>query len=184
MRSSLYVLQSSPLGTFGVVWQDAESPLVQRVFLPAERALVERLVRSAFRDARPGSCPEMAELGRRIRGFLQGDAIVLDLDQCAFDRCSEFQQGVLRAEAQVPRSCVTTYGRIAHQLGIPGGARAVGGALARNPFPLIVPCHRAVRADGQLGGFQGGTEMKRALLELEGVEFSAAGGVLMRRVHY
>jgi methylated-DNA-[protein]-cysteine S-methyltransferase len=53
-------------------------------------------------------------------------------------------------------------------LGKPGGARAVGGALVHNPFPIIVPCHRAVRSNGQLGGFQGGQKMKRALLEFKG----------------
>jgi alkylated DNA nucleotide flippase Atl1 len=57
------------------------------------------------------------------------------------------------------------------------GVRAVGTALARNPFPLVVPCHRAVRSDRTLGGFQGGLEMKRALLEMEGVEFDSKNRV-------
>jgi methylated-DNA-[protein]-cysteine S-methyltransferase len=56
--------------------------------------------------------------------------------------------------------------------------------LARNPFPIIIPCHRAIRSDGRLGGFQGGPAMKRALLELEGVEISAAGRVLAERFYY
>jgi methylated-DNA-[protein]-cysteine S-methyltransferase len=60
---------------------------------------------------------------------------------------------------------VSTYQRIAGHLGSPQAARAVGTTLAHNPFPIIVPCHRAIRTDGTLGGFQGGMEMKRALLE-------------------
>jgi len=79
---------------------------------------------------------------------------------------------------------VSTYGRIANHLGIPGGARAVGQALARNPFPIIIPCHRAIGAGGDLGGFQGGAAMKRALLELEGVELSSSGRVETDRYYH
>ena len=79
---------------------------------------------------------------------------------------------------------MSTYGRIARSLGMPNAARAVGTALSRNPFPIIIPCHRAIRSNGELGGFRGGLEMKRALLELEGVEFSATGKVLTGRFYY
>ncbi|MCK4234435.1 MGMT family protein [candidate division WOR-3 bacterium] len=82
-----------------------------------------------------------------------------------------FQQKVLRAEHGIPRGSVSTYQRIAMYLGNPKGARAVGNALANNPFPIIIPCHRAIRSDGTLGGYQGGLEMKRVLLEMEGIDF-------------
>ena len=71
------------------------------------------------------------------------------------DSCSRFQQHVLLEESRIPRGKVSTYGRIASRLGIPKGARAVGRALGTNRFPLVVPCHRAVRSDGAVGGFQG-----------------------------
>ena len=100
------------------------------------------------------------------------------------ERCPPFQRQVLLAESGIPRGWVSTYGRIANHIGVPKGARAVGNALARNPFPLIIPCHRAVRADGSLGGFQGGPEMKRALLEMEGVEFLPTGRVSPARIYY
>jgi methylated-DNA-[protein]-cysteine S-methyltransferase len=73
-----------------------------------------------------------------------------------------------------------TYGRLADLLGHSGAARTVGTALARNPFPLVIPCHRVVRSDGELGDFGGGTGMKQALLEMEGVEFAADGKVSSR----
>jgi methylated-DNA-[protein]-cysteine S-methyltransferase len=79
---------------------------------------------------------------------------------------------------------VSTYKRIAGHLGIPNGARVIGNALARNPFPIIIPCHRAVRTDGSLGGYQGGVKMKRTLLEMEDVEFSDKGKVIMTKVYY
>ena len=116
--------------------------------------------------------------------FLEGEAVHFDLAILALEWCSDFQTRVLMAEHKIPRGCVSTYGTIARHLGVPRGARAVGGALARNPFPIIIPCHRAIRSDGRLGGFQGGPDMKRALLEFEGMEFSATGKVLTKRFCY
>jgi len=97
----------------------------------------------------------------------------------ALERCTDFQRRVILTEYSIPRGRVSTYGRIARALGVMGGARAVGSALARNPFPLVIPCHRAVRSDGAMSGYQGGAPMKRALLEMEGVEVSPAGRVLV-----
>ena len=81
----------------------------------------------------------------------------------------------------VPAGRVVAYGTLAAWAGSPGAARAVGGAMRRNPLPLLIPCHRVVAADGRLGGFQGGAEgalaRKRALLEEEGVPFAGPARV-------
>lgn len=79
-----------------------------------------------------------------------------------------FQQEVLRELALVPYAETATYGALAAKIGRPRAARAVGGALNRNPVPIIVPCHRIVGSTGSLVGYAGGLERKRALLELEG----------------
>jgi len=185
MTSSFYMLSPSTFGTLGLVWQEAEKgPSVQRVFLPSVRTPVEGVVQATFAGARPSSCPPIVELGERIQHFLAGEAVDFELEHIAMERCSEFQARVLVAEHHIPRGWVSTYGRIARRLGVSGGARAVGRALARNPFPIIIPCHRAIRSNGELGGYQGGLEMKRALLEFEGVELTQRGRVVMRRVYY
>jgi len=182
---SFFTLLPSAFGTLGIAWQETDKgPKVRRVFLPNETTAMEDFVQMTFAGASPLSCPAIAELGERIQCFLEGEAVDFELGMIALERCSEFQQRVLVAEYGIPRGWVSTYGRIARHLGIPGGARAVGRALARNPFPIIIPCHRAIRANGELGGFQGGQSMKRALLELEGIEFSPSGKVLTNRVHY
>ncbi len=80
-----------------------------------------------------------------------------------------FGRRVLEATAQVPFGSVTTYTRVATEAGSPRGARAAGNALGANPIPIIVPCHRVLHADGKLGGYTGGLERKRRLLEIEGV---------------
>ncbi|WP_287906001.1 methylated-DNA--[protein]-cysteine S-methyltransferase [Chloroflexus sp.] len=81
-----------------------------------------------------------------------------------------FQQRVWRALQAIPRGSTRTYGQLARDLGLPiTAARAVGRACATNPLAIVVPCHRALGADGKLHGFRWGIERKRALLALEGV---------------
>jgi methylated-DNA-[protein]-cysteine S-methyltransferase len=144
----------------------------------------EKVVQTLFIGARPLLCPEIAALGERITRFLEGEAVAFPLDMLALETCHPFQRRVLAAEYQIPRGWVSTYGRIANSLRAPGAARAVGNALARNPFPIFIPCHRAIQSNGGLGGFQGGVRLKRALLELEGVEFSPTGQVTTDRIYY
>jgi methylated-DNA-[protein]-cysteine S-methyltransferase len=80
-----------------------------------------------------------------------------------------FNLGVLRATADIPYGEVASYGEVAAAAGSPRAARAAGNALAGNPIPIVVPCHRVLHADGGLGGYTGGLEIKRYLLDLEGV---------------
>jgi methylated-DNA-[protein]-cysteine S-methyltransferase len=82
-----------------------------------------------------------------------------------------FQQLVLQELARVPYGHVATYGGLAARIGKPKAARAVGGALNRNPIPIVLPCHRVVGANGSLVGYAGGLDRKRALLGLEGATF-------------
>jgi len=79
-----------------------------------------------------------------------------------------FARGVLAATADVPYGRVTTYGEMAAAAGSPRAARAAGNALGSNPIPIVVPCHRVLHAGGGLGGYAGGLDRKRYLLELEG----------------
>jgi O-6-methylguanine DNA methyltransferase len=87
---------------------------------------------------------------------------------------SEFAARVYALASEVPRGKVTTYGEIASKMGRPGASRAVGAALRANPTPVVVPCHRVVKRDGELGGYGGpkGTGRKAELLRAEGVEVS------------
>ncbi|WP_297851431.1 methylated-DNA--[protein]-cysteine S-methyltransferase [uncultured Corynebacterium sp.] len=83
---------------------------------------------------------------------------------------TDFRADVLRELACVPFGETTSYGELASRVGNAKAVRAVGGACANNPLPLLIPCHRVLRADGALGGYRGGTEAKRFLLELEGFD--------------
>ena len=81
-----------------------------------------------------------------------------------------FRRRVYAATRSIPPGTTATYGQIARTIGLPDGARDVGAALSRNPFPIVVPCHRVVAANGALTGFSvaGGLATKRRMLELEG----------------
>jgi methylated-DNA-[protein]-cysteine S-methyltransferase len=88
----------------------------------------------------------------------------------AIDRrlLSAFAREVMAGAARVPFGRTTTYGELAERIGHPRAARAVGTALGSNPIPVVLPCHRVLRAGGKLGGYAGGLDRKTTLLELEG----------------
>ena len=79
-----------------------------------------------------------------------------------------FETRVWRVLKEIPRGTVRSYGWTAGRAGSPGGARAAGGACAKNPIPIIIPCHRVICSDGSIGGYTGGVDIKRELLRLEG----------------
>ncbi|MCW3020625.1 MAG: methylated-DNA--[protein]-cysteine S-methyltransferase, partial [Solirubrobacterales bacterium] len=78
-----------------------------------------------------------------------------------------FGRRVLRATSAIPYGGVLSYGEVAAEAGSPRGSRAAGNALGSNPIPIVIPCHRVLRTGGALGGYGGGLDRKRYLLELE-----------------
>lgn len=92
---------------------------------------------------------------------------------------TDFQRAVLEAASSIPTGEVRPYSWIAARIGRPAAVRAVGSALGQNPVPVIVACHRVVRADGQLGQYRFGTAMKARLLKAEGLDLQPYPGVLV-----
>jgi methylated-DNA-[protein]-cysteine S-methyltransferase len=103
---------------------------------------------------------------QQLDEYFAGHRTVFDLPLRA-NRGSGFFRAVWGALQRVPFGCTTTYSAIARELGAPGAARAVGLANARNPFSIVVPCHRVLGTDHALRGYAGGIEAKRALLDHE-----------------
>ncbi len=172
----IYYLIPSTIGEVGLV-RRTEGRSLQRIFLPRNGASMRELIVKAF----PCAVPDTGagdEVCMKLRAFLVGTKVQFFLDDLDFAGIGGFTRRVLMADHAIPRGRVMTYGGLAERLGVPGGGRAVGNVMARNPFPLIIPCHRVVGSDGNLHGFGGGLPMKRALLAMEGVAFDGRGRVL------
>lgn len=137
-----------------------------RLTLPqpaADKALV------LISDLLPKSSADTAsfrDLIFRIGRYFEGEKVEFP-DELDLRSSTGFQRDVWRLTSAIPCGETRTYMWIAEELGRPGSVRAVGQALARNPLPIIIPCHRVVGSNGAIGGFSGGLEMKKRLLALE-----------------
>lgn len=115
------------------------------------------------------------EFARQILTVFTGDSPV-HLPVC-LEALTPFQQRVLHKTAEIPRGQVRSYGWIAKAIGHPNAQRAVGTALAHNPLPFVIPCHRVIRSDGRLGAYAGGgTSVKARLLSLENIRVTQISG--------
>lgn len=180
LGSFYYRTKKTVLGQITIIWEAAPSFKVKRILLPSYSGYLN----VKYPEITPSTTKVVEDLAEDISGFLEGEDRYFDIGILDLDSCSMFQRKVLHAEYRIPRGWVSTYGRIAKHIGSTDAARAVGRALATNPFPLVIPCHRAVRSNGELGGYQGGEEMKKRLLKMEGIRFTVSGRVLLDKVCY
>lgn len=104
---------------------------------------------------------------RQLQEYFRGHRESFDVD-VEPDTASEFDRTVWRMLRAVPSGKTITYAELARRSGHPGSARAVGGAMARNPIPIVIPCHRVIGTEGSITGFGLGLWRKRWLLDLEG----------------
>ena len=110
-------------------------------------------------------------LQEQIIAYFEGDCVKFSRDiPLILDGFSSFGTSVLKACREIEIGQKITYGQLAKKAGTPNASRAVGSVLAKNPLPLIIPCHRIIRCDGKMGGFSapGGITTKKKMLELEG----------------
>jgi len=168
MTSSFCVFETA-IGVGGIAWGDAGITGVQ---LPeADAGRVRGRLRRRFGDAVEAEPPAVVrEAIVRIQALLRGEHAELSGVRLDMDRVPAFAQRVYEVARTIPAGETLTYGQIAARLGEPPQmARDVGQALARNPYPIVVPCHRVLAAGGKLGGFsaRGGAVTKRRLLSVE-----------------
>ena len=131
---------------------------------PSSQAALKLLgERATYADWSPNLFNGLIE---RFRVYFNGGQLAFP-DELDLEGATPFQRRVWEITRLIPYGDTRSYIWVAEQIGKPGAARAVGQALARNPLPIIIPCHRVVNADGRLGGFSGGLEMKIQLLKLE-----------------
>jgi methylated-DNA-[protein]-cysteine S-methyltransferase len=175
MTASGFALFDTAIGRCGIAWGEHGVTGVQ---LP-EAGETETRARMLHRFPAAGETappPEVEKAVERIVALLRGEAgdlleVTLDMDQVP-----AFHRRVYEVARAIPPGKTLSYGDIAARLGAPGAARAVGQALGRNPFPIVVPCHRVLAAGGKIGGFsaQGGVATKRRMLALEGAQLDGS----------
>ena len=165
-----YHLFDTVLGTCAIAWSEAG---LTRVQLP-DATVAQTEARMRRGGAEPAQMPLpafAADAVDALRRYLAGTADALETLRLDESIVTVFNASIYRALRAVPRGTTVTYGDLARRVGQPGAARAVGMAMGRNPWPVIVPCHRVLASGGKMGGFSapGGTATKERLLALEGV---------------
>jgi len=179
MKNTSCISMVTPVGEIRIVWtQKGNVQRVHRILLPEGGQEGSRPPDQTFSENAGQPHEDMDLLCLKIQEFLEGGAVEYSLKRMDMSVCSVFQRQVYMQARRIPRGRVMSYGHLAESIGIPKGARAVGMALSRNPFPLVIPCHRVIRATGGLGGFEGGLKLKKTLLEMEGITFDPKGRVL------
>jgi methylated-DNA-[protein]-cysteine S-methyltransferase len=163
-----FALFDTEVGCCGVAWSARGIAGVQ---LPegSDLAMRARMLRR-FPGARETTPPaEVRQAIEAMGALLRGESSELRSFPLDLDGIAPFEQRVYEVARTIPPGTTLSYGEIARRLGAPGAARDVGQALGRNPFPIVVPCHRVVAAGGKLGGFsaRGGATTKRRLLSVE-----------------
>lgn len=160
-----YARFETVLGPVYVAWNRNGVSAAARMASAA--AFEEWFRKDVGRSLMSASAP--ADLAEKIQDELNGKRRL----RFDFRGLTRFEEAVLRKTLEIPRGQIRPYGWIAREIGHPAAVRAVGTALANNPIPYFIPCHRVVRTDGHIGNYGGGgPEAKRAILTMEGVQLN------------
>lgn len=152
--------------SLGAVLVAATARGICAILLGDEAGALVRDLQERFPQAElMGAEPDFERTVAQVLAFVEAPRLGLDLPLDV--RGTAFQRRVWEALRAIPAGATVSYGELAQQLGMPGGARAVAGACAANPVAVAIPCHRVVRLDGALSGYRWGIERKRTLLDSE-----------------
>jgi len=149
----------TPVGVIALI---GTATLLERVYLPGENA-IEKLTPALGDDE---DFPALREARIWLKAYFAGSKEIWRMG--SLPGLSPFTQRVYSSLLQVPAGKTVSYGELAALAGSPKGARAVGAAMAKNPLPIFIPCHRVIGSDGGLCGFGGGLPLKKRLLSFEG----------------
>jgi methylated-DNA-[protein]-cysteine S-methyltransferase len=166
-----YLIFETAGGFCGIAWNDVG---ITRFQLPARSAeATERHLLRKLQGAEPGMpTPQVLEVVAAAKRYFDGEEVDFSDVRLDLDGQDGFFKQIYDVAREVGWGHTTTYGTLAKELGVgPEAARDVGQAMANNPVPLIIPCHRVLAAGGKVGGFSapGGSVAKMRMLELEGV---------------
>lgn len=156
-----------PSALCNVVFLAMDGKLFELGLLEKEEASIKKMILSRFPNATADDL-QFKRLRVLLERYFRGEKVEFDVE-IILPFCSAFTQNVLLETRKIPYGETRSYGWLARRLGYKNAARAIGQALKRNPIPIVIPCHRIIGKDGQIGGFSSGTHIKRRLLEIEGI---------------
>ena len=161
-----YLIFTTPLGHMAVIYRVTPFAVI-KILLPGQNK--EDLVKAVKAFGRQGSGfhNNAFTVKESIINYFKGKPIKPPWVWLKIDSLTKLQQSVLASTADIPYGELRSYKDIAIAVGHPRAYRFVGTAIANNPFPILIPCHRVIRSDGSFGRFGGGSELKRKLIELE-----------------
>ncbi|HXJ32893.1 MAG TPA: methylated-DNA--[protein]-cysteine S-methyltransferase [Candidatus Eisenbacteria bacterium] len=167
-----FLVFDTAIGPTGLAWNDAGISAIQLPEATPAKTRARLATRSpdADREATAGATPPwVTDAIGRMRAHLEGRPQDLSPVRLDFEHVTPFTARVYQALRRVPAGETVSYGDLARKVGAPGAARAIGRAMATNPFPIVVPCHRVLAAGGKAGGFSafGGLVTKDRLLSIE-----------------
>ena len=161
-----HLIFSTRFGHLAVIY--GQRPFaIKKIFLPrADRKNLVKVV-EADECSVPGSHKKVVLIKESIIDYFKGKPIQPVWEWMDLRGLTMLQTSVLTATADIPYGELKSYKEIAVAIGRPRAYRFVGSTLAKNPFPILIPCHRVIRSDASFGQFRGGADLKRKLIEME-----------------
>ncbi|MBM3548711.1 MAG: methylated-DNA--[protein]-cysteine S-methyltransferase [Alphaproteobacteria bacterium] len=173
MTTTGFALFDTEIGACAIIWADGGIIGMQLPERRDEQARA-RLAKRYPGASEAGPPPEIESVIAEVQALLRGEARDLAGVSLDMDAVPEFERKVYEIARAIPPGRTMTYGEIATRLGDKALSRDVGAALGRNPFPIVVPCHRVLGSSGKAGGFsaRGGVDTKMRMLQIEGAKTS------------
>ena len=168
-------LFKTPIGEITIIWRENTKFQIEEIILSntdknSTEIAIEKYPSSIEKEEIPKT---LNKIIHELNKYFDGKEAQFSLDYLNLKKLTPFQRKVLIATFNTRKGNILTYKSLAHKINNPKSYRAVGSALAKNPFPIIIPCHRIIKSDKTLGGFGGvskGLKEKEILLRIEGVE--------------
>ena len=157
----------TPIGDMSIIYRG--NPFkISRIFLPGNNKTNNSSITLSGDSSKNCRIHEkVKEIVNLICYGIRGQSFTISWDWFLWEGVTGLQKAVYKETAMIPFGSLSTYKKIARRIGRPKACRFVGTALAKNPFPVLIPCHRVIRSDNKIGGFGGGPRLKQLLINAE-----------------
>lgn len=158
-----YILKDTLIGNITIIFNSTKNNLIEEIIVSDQNDSED----IAFRKYGFLLEEEPKEFIKQLNNYLNGQNFNFSLNDLNMDKLTDFEKSVLIEEFNSEYGSTNTYSEIAKKIGNPKSSRAVGNALGKNPYPIVIPCHRTIKKNNTIGNYSGGVKIKRKLLQLE-----------------